>query len=200
MHRIYSLIRNTLAVLGLAVVMVTVTPVIKWYAGILSGPWYEPAGDVLILFGADTPDSGFIGPATYWRSLYAVRAWREGGFQTVVVSGGQGIAESVGRFLEFERIPPDKIVLETRALSTHENALYAAAQVKDMPGRKVLLTSDFHMYRSVRALEKAGIHVTPRPIPYAMKRANNWIDRWPLTLELGVETAKIAVYWARGWI
>src|SRR5688572_20605560 len=120
MPRIYVLSRNTLAALGLVVVMVTVTPLVKWYAGILSGPWHEPAGDVLILFGADTPDSGFIGPATYWRSLYAVRAWREGGFQAIVVSGGQGIAESIGRFLEFERVPADKILLETRSLSTHE--------------------------------------------------------------------------------
>ena len=200
MRRIYRAVRNTLAGLGLAAVLVTVTPLIKWYAGILSGPWYEPGGDVLILFGADNPDSGFIGPATYWRSVYAARAWREGGFRAIVVSGGGGIAESIGQFLEFQRIPADKILLETRSESTRENALFTAARVKEMPGRRVLLTSDFHMYRSVRALQKAGVEVTPRPIPYARKRANNWMDRWPLALELGIETAKIAGYWARGWI
>jgi len=200
MRRIYNPIRNALAALGLLVVLVTLTPFIKWYAGVLSGPGYEPSGDVLILFGADGPNTGFIGSASYWRSLYAVRAWREGGFHSIVVSGGGGVAESIGRFLEFEHVPAGKILLETRSSSTRENAVFTAALVRGMPGRKVLLTSDFHTFRSVRTLAKAGAQVTPRPIPYAVKRANNWMDRWPVMLEMCVETAKIAGYWVRGWI
>ena len=200
MLRILNLLQKALAALGLMVVVVTVTPLVKWYAGMLSGPWHEPRGDVLILLGADTPESGFMGRATYWRSLYALRAWREGGFQTIVVSGGNGIAESVGQFLKLEGVPADKILLETRSVSTRENALFSAALVKDLPGHKVLLTSDFHMFRSVRALKQAGLQVTPRPIPYAMKRGNHLMERWSVALELGIETAKIMVYWAKGWI
>src|SRR5271155_2605414 len=107
MRRIYVVTRNTLALLGLLMALVTFTPVIKWYAGLLSGPWYEPQGDTLILLGADNPDSGFIGPASYWRSWYAVRVWREGGFRLIVVSGGDGIAESIREFLLFEQVPAD---------------------------------------------------------------------------------------------
>ena len=129
-----------------------------------------------------------------------MRVWREGGFDRIVVSGGSGIAESIGKFLEFEGVPADKILLETRSSSTRENAEFTAALVKGMPGRKVLLTSDFHTFRSVRALAKAGVQVNARPIPYAVKRANYWMDRWPVTLEMFAETAKIAWYWIRGWI
>jgi uncharacterized SAM-binding protein YcdF (DUF218 family) len=199
-HRLLRLIRNALAMLGLLIVIVTTTPVIKWYAGLLAGPWYEPGGDILILLGADEPSSGFIGAATYWRSFYAVQAWRRDNFRLVVVSGGHGIAESMRELLVFEGIPADKILLENRSESTRENALFTAALVASLPGRKVLLTSDFHVYRSLRAFAKVGLMATPRPVPYAVKRANSWTDRWQLFLELGVETAKIVVYRARGWI
>ena len=126
--------------------------------------------------------------------------WRVGGVWLIVGGGGGGVAESMREFMKVEKVHADKILLENRSVSTRENALFTAALVKDIPGRKVLLTSDFHVYRSVRALKKAGIDVTPRPIPYAMKRANAWMDRWPLFLDLSGETAKIAVYRLRGWI
>jgi uncharacterized SAM-binding protein YcdF (DUF218 family) len=181
-------------------VLVTATPLIRWYAQWLAGPWYEPKGDVLILLGADEANMGIVGAATYWRSLYAVLAWREGGFRSVVLSGGHGIAESMRDFMVFHGVPADKIVVENQSTSTRENAIFTAAIVRGMPGKKVLLTSDFHVYRAVRALRKAGVEVTPRPIPYALKRTNLWAERWPVFLEMAVETAKILDYRIRGWI
>jgi uncharacterized SAM-binding protein YcdF (DUF218 family) len=200
MQRAWRLFRNAAAALGLLMLLVTTTPLLRWYAQWLAGPWYEPQGDILILLGADTPSDGIIGPVTYWRSFYAVLAWREGGFRTIVVSGGEGIAESIRDFLVYEKVPADKIVIENRSVSTHENAIFTAAIVRGMPGRKVLLTSDFHVYRSVRAFDKAGVEVTPRPIPYALKRSNLWTERWPVFLEMAMETAKILDYRIRGWI
>jgi uncharacterized SAM-binding protein YcdF (DUF218 family) len=181
-------------------VVVTATPVIRWYAQWLAGPWYEPKGDILILLGADDAANGILGAATYWRSFYAVMAWREGGFQSIVVSGGHGIAESMRDFMVSQGVPADKIVVENRSTSTRENAIFTAAIVRGMPGNKVLLTSDFHVYRAVRALRKAGVEVTPRPIPYALKRTNVWTERWPVFLEMAVETAKIVDYRVHGWI
>ena len=53
---------------------------------------------------------------------------------------------------------------------------------------------------AVRAFRKAGVEVTPYPFPYALKRTNRWLDRWPLFLELCAESGKILYYKARGWI
>jgi uncharacterized SAM-binding protein YcdF (DUF218 family) len=103
-------------------------------------------------------------------------------------------------FLEFEGVPGDKIVVERRALSTRENALYTAQFLNHMTGPKVLLTSDFHVYRSVRAFQKVGLSVLPRFFPYAFKRFNSWPDRWPLFMDLCIETAKIVRYRISGWI
>src|SRR6185437_11236450 len=99
MSQVYRAARNVLALIGLCWVLVTLTPVTRWYAGELAGGWSEPDGDVLVLLGADTPTADFIGLASYWRCVYAVRFWREGKFQAVVITGGAGIANSMKRFL-----------------------------------------------------------------------------------------------------
>jgi uncharacterized SAM-binding protein YcdF (DUF218 family) len=200
MARAYRTVRNLFAIIGLGIVIVTITPVTKWYVETLAGPWGACKGDVLIVLGAEQPTQDFIGLATYWRCVYAVRAWREGKFTTVVVSGGGSIAESMRSFMQYEGVPGERIIVENRSSSTRENALFTARILAGMPGRKVLVTSDMHTYRSVRAFRKAGVEVEPCFVPFAMKFYNTWTERWTLLIELGVETAKIVVYKVRGWI
>ena len=101
-----------MAIIGLCLMIVTFTPITKWYAARLSGPWGACKGDVLIVLGAEGPTGDFIGFSTYWRCVYAVRVWPEGGFGTMVVSGGGGIADSMQRFVQFEGVPAEKIVVE----------------------------------------------------------------------------------------
>ena len=114
-RRILRLIRNIAAALGLLMILVTITPLVRWYALWLAGPWYESRGDTLIVLGADDPSNGVIGQATYWRSVYAVMAWREGGFRRIVVSGDRGIAESMRDLLISQHVPADRILLENRS-------------------------------------------------------------------------------------
>ena len=83
----------------------------------------------------------------------------------------------MGRFLTASGIPPDKILLETNSASTRENALFTAAMIQTLPGTKVLLTSDYHMFRARRAFEAAGLHVVPRPFPDVLKQYNSFWNR-----------------------
>jgi uncharacterized SAM-binding protein YcdF (DUF218 family) len=195
---------RALACLGLLFVMVTVTPVLGWWAGALAGPWTEAHGDVLIVLGSEAQPDGIIGESSYWRTVYAVRAWRQGGFREIVVSGGvQGgvtVAELMRDFMVCSGIPAGAIRLETHAASTRENALFVTKMLADTPGRKVLLTSDYHMFRAYRAFRKAGLDVELRPFPDAGKRVQRWERRWPVFLGLVLETGKVGYYWARGWI
>lgn len=190
--------------LGVLLALVTVTPLISWWAGALAGPWEDPNGDVLIVLGGSLLENGVIGQSSYWRSVYALLAWREGAFQRVLVSGGgpagSSIAETMRDFLACRGVPREVIQVETRSSNTHENALYVSALVTGVPGRKVLLTSDYHMFRAHRAFKKAGLEVLPRPFPDAMKRAAGWTGRWPAFLDLVRETIAIGYYYARGWI
>ncbi len=145
-----------------------------------------------------------IGESSYWRTVYAVRAWREGGFQEMILVGGPSdkwpVAEAMRRFVVAQGVPEKATRVEPESRSTRENALYAQRLLGGRPGRKVLLTSDFHMFRAFRAFRKAGLDVEPRQAVDILKRAGRWQNRWPLLLDLGEETVKIGYYRIRGWI
>lgn len=190
--------------LGALFVVVTVTPLAFWWATALAGPWEGPSGDVLIVLGGSIQDYGMVGGSSHWRTVYALQAWKEGGFREIVLTGGgpenHPVAAAMRDFLVCQGVPREAIRLETRANSTRENALYTKELLSDVPGRKVLLTSDYHMFRAHSAFKKVGLEILPRPYPDVRKRVTRWIGRWPAFLDLVTETAKIVYYFARGWI
>jgi len=98
-------------------------------------------------------------------------------------------------------IPASAITIETASMSTRENALFPAPLAAKLPGRKLLLTSDYHMFRALRVYRKAGIDCEPLPIPDIKKRSLvSWRNRGSAFLELSLETIKILYYAARGWV
>jgi uncharacterized SAM-binding protein YcdF (DUF218 family) len=203
MRRLGRYITRALAAIGFLYVLVSLTPIDGWWIRFLTGPWNDPKGDVLIVLGADSVKD-VIGAASYWRSVYAVRVWREGGFREILVCGGPGgdlsISERMRDFMVSQGVPATVIRVENTSHSTRENALYSKALIESTPGRKVLLTSDFHMFRAYRVFRKAGIPVEPRPIPDAAKQISSWQTRWSVFVSLCAETIKIGYYFARGWI
>jgi uncharacterized SAM-binding protein YcdF (DUF218 family) len=196
---------TALASLGGLVVVVTFTPMVSWSARGLAGRWSDPCGDTLIVLSGSPSQGGVIGESTYWRSAYAVMAYRKCGMHKIILTGGNRdggtpVADSMAEFVESQGIPRDRILRETRAFSTRENALYTQPLLTNSASPPVLLTSDFHMFRAQRVFEKLGVVVQPRPIPDALKRASNWQGRWPAFLDVASETVKIVYYYARGWI
>ena len=107
---------RALAALGLLIVLVTVTPIEGWWIQWLAGPWNDPKGDVLVVLGAGSVRD-VIDWSSYWRSVYAVRAWREGGFREVVVTGGSlrgetPAAERMRDFMVSQGVPASAILVE----------------------------------------------------------------------------------------
>ena len=49
------------ATLGLLLTIITFTPVVKWWARLLSDGWNDPKGDVLIVLGGDMIDRTTLG-------------------------------------------------------------------------------------------------------------------------------------------
>jgi uncharacterized SAM-binding protein YcdF (DUF218 family) len=189
------------------VVLLYVTPVIPWLTRTLTDRWEEPAGDILIVPGAEQLGDGTMGVSTYWRTLYAVRAWRTGCCKRIVFSGGKmgypassSLARSMADFAIGLGVPEQVILLEERASSTRENALFTAELLRLQPGSKVLMTSDYHMFRCRRAFEQVGLRVRAVPVPDAGKRWNHWPSRSECIWTVGGELAKLGYYRARGWI
>lgn len=203
MKRVRNVAVSILAAIGLLFVVVSILPVDTWWAQRLAGSWPAPKGDILIVLGGSMLDSSMIGETSYWRSVYAVRVWRENHFRRVILTGGPPANPAAGAmkvFLVSEGIPAAIIETETQSGSTHENALAVRRLVAADPGRKILLTSDYHVYRAARTFAKAGVAVTAVPFPDVIKHATRWYNRWPAFLELCTETVKIGYYTIRGWM
>ena len=198
-RRLLRWAKYALIALGLLVLMVTATPLVGWWSKLLAGPWADPRGEVLIVLGGGVIDDDLLALSSHWRCVYAWWAWKEGTFRKVVVSG-KGVAPLMRNFLVAQGVPAAAIEVEGSSNSTRENALAAKALLAGEPGRLVLLTSDYHMFRAHAAFAKAGLKVLPRPFPDGLKRANSPSQRWGVFTDLTSETAKLAYYWAKGWI
>ena len=201
--RFARVVIRLLAAIGFVFALAVATPVDSWWAKALRGGDYYPQGDVLIVLSGAEFSDGTMGWNSYLRSEYAVRNFAPGGFRTVVVTGGpQNLPTAIpmADWMRCHGIPAEDVHVEAASRSTRENAVYTRDMLNGMAGRKVLLTSDYHMFRARRVFAKVGIKVLPMPIPDALKRTSSFISRWPVFCELNLETAKIVYYWLRGWI
>lgn len=175
----------------------------------------EPEGDVIVLLGGgvyggahDLTGIGFPSEEMLPRIVTAVRLQRRLGVP-VVVSGGKVFDHSaaeapvVGRVLADLGVPPGKIVLEGRSRDTSENARYTKGVLDAMGGRRPLLvTSAFHMRRSVLAFGKAGVPVTPIPSGFRTwtGKPTGWTDYMPSAAALLRSTISLREYLALAWI
>jgi uncharacterized SAM-binding protein YcdF (DUF218 family) len=204
--KLFQYFKNACAALGLLVLVITLTPVTRWCSSAMAGTFSNPPTDgaVLVVLGGSVLSDGTIGGSSYWRAVYGVRIWRLGHYEKILVCGGNSagvpVATTIRDFMVSQGIPPDAILTETESRSTHENALFAAPILAKLPGKKVLLTSDYHIYRSRLAFEHAGISVTPFAFPDLYKMSLDWKGRWAAFIELCEEFGKIGYYKIRGWI
>jgi len=198
LHRAGVWLNRLFAAIGIITVLVITTPVVSWWAQAYAGPIERPRGDVLILLSAAVDDMGGISYSSYWRAREALFAWQTGGFKKIVISGGGG--PGILNFLLAEGVPREAIVAEWRSTSTRENGIETARLIQGMPGKKVLLTSDFHMYRAIRVFRKLGVEVTPMAVPDVLHSTEHWNGRFSAFENMAVESAKIVYYAARGWI
>src|SRR5882762_9137928 len=126
-----------LAMLGALLLVVSTTSVASWWATRLAGPWDDPKGDVLIVLGGSLLDPGLMGPNSYWRAIYALQAWREGGFHDIVITGGgdpeTAVATVMKDFLTCHGVPESAVHVETRSNSTYENARFSKPILDQLP-------------------------------------------------------------------
>lgn len=93
----------------------------------------------------------------------------------VLVSGGSGElllqgeadADTAPRLLTALGVAPERLILENRSRNTDENARFSKDLVDPQPGETwLLVTSAFHMPRSIGLFRKAGFAVVPWPVDY----------------------------------
>jgi uncharacterized SAM-binding protein YcdF (DUF218 family) len=115
-----------------------------------------------------------------------------------VISGDEG--PGIANFLITEGVPRQDIVAEWHSTTTRENGVETARLIQNMPGEKVLLTSDFHMFRAIRVFRKLGVDVTPMAVPDVLKASEHLDGRITGFQTMTVESFKIVYYKLHGWI
>lgn len=81
----------------------------------------------------------------------------------VILSGGQGKGEDIteaqamSTYLEEKGISKDRMLLENQSVNTYENIKYSKQLINSKKSSVIIVTNDFHVFRSVRIAKKQGI-------------------------------------------
>jgi uncharacterized SAM-binding protein YcdF (DUF218 family) len=93
----------------------------------------------------------------------------------IIFSGGSGSlisneareADYAGAVLESLGVPRARLMIERRSRNTQENAEFSKEMASPKPGERwLLVTSAYHMPRSVGLFRKAGFPVEPYPVDW----------------------------------
>ena len=135
----------------------------------------------IVLTGAlshnpDLEDQMHVGEAGD-RFTEAMVLYKQGFIRKILITGGSGSildqefkeSEVLKSFLITNGFPEEDIIIEYNSRNTHENAANTAAVLKQysLEDRKhLLITSAFHMRRSLACFAKEKIHVVPYPVDF----------------------------------
>ena len=163
-------------------------------------PPERPSGDVIVLLGGGstkgTPDldgTDGLSEGSAARLLAAARLYHRLHIP-ILFTGGKVFPDSASeaevarRYLLGLGVPDQDIILELESRTTGQNARNTAEMLRERGfSRPLLVTSAFHMKRSVLNFEKNGVTVTPVPVGYrvnAKPRALHYIwfgpEAWAL--------------------
>lgn len=167
----------------------------------------RPPDGIIVLGGAiDSDVSQARGAleldASAERILEMLRLARRYPHARIVFSGGSGnlVQASVpeapiaGELLGEFGVAPDRIILESGSRTTAENAQGVRAMLAPKPSEKwLLLTSSFHMPRSIGVFRKAGFEVEAYPVDW---RTRGWSDAvMPFErLSRGLQRTDVAIH------
>ncbi len=153
--------------------------------------------EIVVLGGGIIPNSpdengkASVEPRVSKRLFTAFKLWKRTG-KPILLSGGkvfwkgESESEAMRRFLTEIGVPKEAITEEKRSRNTLENALFS----KEILERKginqiCLVTSAYHMPRSVLIFKEVGLKVTPVPSDYRAFRAPyGWYSFLPMPSNL----------------
>ncbi|MEM9812554.1 MAG: YdcF family protein [Pseudomonadota bacterium] len=131
--------------------------------GLARWPRLGRADAILVLGGAISAD-GTLHASTRRRVEAGVGLWRAGAAAHIVVSGGPVLrgspsaAEGMARSAVAAGLPLSAVLLERRAQSTLQNALFTAGLLG--PGQRVIVVTDgYHLARSLLLCRWAGLRI-----------------------------------------
>lgn len=114
-----------------------------------------------------------------------------------LLGGGESAASAVRDFLVEMGVARERIVLEGASRNTRENATLTIPLLASRPGERwLLVTSAYHMPRSVGVFRKAGLDVIAYPVDFRTRGGADFARFFP-SIAAGLERVDLA---AKEWI
>ena len=173
---------------------------------------YPTADAIVVLGGGDPlewshPGDPKLQDLRVTRPGFGLELFRNARAPIILLSGGgSGEAIEMAGHLEQLGVPASALRVESRSLTTHENALYSAVILKREGRRRILLvTSSWAMPRAAASFRRQGIEVIPAP---SFDRASipstttAWLPQRALLWQSGRflhEYLGMLFYQLRGW-
>ncbi len=108
-----------------------------------------------------------------------------GGVASLINKDAVGTHE-IANFFEDLGVARDRLIAEIKSRNTHENATLTLPLIDLKPGDTwLLVTSAFHMPRSVGVFRKAGLDVVAYPVDFRVRGSED-LTRWFPTLPSGL--------------
>ena len=158
-------------------------------------------GDAIVVPGAGVSDTCSPNVFAIRRVMLAHRAFVEGRAPIVIFSGSRprklpcAIADVMAALAVQLGVPRDRILVETTATTTWENALRTDPMLRRLGVRRIVLVTDrLHMRRAQACFEQFGYIVERAAVPTPESIPDN-----TTMLAMGVrEAAALAYYWMEG--
>ncbi|MCP4267835.1 MAG: YdcF family protein [Candidatus Brocadiaceae bacterium] len=203
----YRLLFFILLSLNVIASLLVISPITNClYAVLEIDPEIRKADSIILLSDGVYTDKIHAGN-NYQRMLHAYRLHKTGYADKIIVCGGVVIkgmpsfAEVMKDFLVEIGINEECIITENKSLNTYENIKYALPILRQWDIKSSLLvTSSYHMYRSLAICRKLDVSVYAAPVPCYEKNILHTTQRARLILEVLREYGSIIYFKLRGWI
>ncbi len=203
----YRLLFFLLLSLNVIASLLVITPITNCvYAVLEIDPEIRNTDSIILLSDGVYTDKIHAGN-NYQRMLHAYRLYKAGFADKIIVCGGVVIkgmpsfAEVMKDFLVEIGINEEYIITENKSLNTYENIKNAKPILRQLDIKNSLLvTSSYHMYRSLAICRKLDVNVYAAPVPCYEKNLNHATNRARFILEVLREYGSIIYFKLRGWI
>ncbi|MBI5558968.1 MAG: YdcF family protein [Deltaproteobacteria bacterium] len=193
--------------LNLLVGMVLFTPITNvMYDWIELEPQVRKV-DAIMLLAAGQHTPTIFGRNTYQRTLKAYALYRQGVADKIIVCGGvqhpgqPATSEGMAQLLMKLGVPETSIFTEITSTNTYENIKNALPIIRKLGVESVLLvTSSYHMRRSLMIAKKLGLNVYAGPVECYEKDIKDSGTRSRFVLEIFREYGAHVYFRLRGWV
>ncbi len=216
--------RGLVAAVAAVGLFLAVVPVGSWMLGVLEDR-FPPLNELPVRVDGIIVAGGVVDPVmTRDRGQTAINGAVERLFEMaklaeryprarMVFSGGSGSllypdekeAPLVIPLLRQLGVDPGRVIFEDQSRNTAENAVFSRRLAKPKPGETwLLITSAFHMPRTVGSFRQAGWRVTPYPVDYHTRGERALPFRFNFNVGVGLlnralhEYLGLLFYWLNG--